>query len=103
MTPTANRLRSHRATFALAVCAALTLASALPLTVASCRTQTAPADERNGVTQALTGFQEARAMAERDIEALSTVAAENFRRAEKTVDQELAQLEKKLDRAENKL
>src|SRR5918998_750090 len=32
--------------FALAICAALLLASALPLTVASCRTQTnAPADE----------------------------------------------------------
>jgi soluble lytic murein transglycosylase len=45
MTPTANRPRNHRATFALAVCAALVLASALPLTVASCRTQTAPPDE----------------------------------------------------------
>src|SRR5215218_7748706 len=45
MTPTGNRLRNHRATFALAVCAALLLASALPLTVASCRTQNAPPDE----------------------------------------------------------
>jgi soluble lytic murein transglycosylase len=45
MNPTGNRLRHHRATYALAVCAALVLASALPLTVASCRTQTAPADE----------------------------------------------------------
>src|ERR1051325_3165743 len=45
MTPTGNRLRHHRATFALAVCAALTLASALPLPVASCRSQSAPADE----------------------------------------------------------
>ncbi|MFL6255969.1 MAG: transglycosylase SLT domain-containing protein [Pyrinomonadaceae bacterium] len=45
MTPTAHRLRNHRATFALAVCAALLLASALPLTVASCRTQTAPPDD----------------------------------------------------------
>src|SRR5215207_10654872 len=45
MTPTGNRLRNHRATYALAVCAALVLASALPLTVASCRTQTAPPDE----------------------------------------------------------
>ena len=45
MNPTGNRLRNHRATFALAVCAALLLASALPLTVASCRTQTAPPDE----------------------------------------------------------
>jgi soluble lytic murein transglycosylase len=44
MTPTANRLRDHRATFALAVCAALLLASALPLTVASCRTQAPPDD-----------------------------------------------------------
>ena len=46
MNPTGNRLRHHRVTFALAVCAALVLASALPLTVASCRTQTAaPPDE----------------------------------------------------------
>ena len=45
MTPTGNRLRSRRATFALAACAALVLASALPLTVASCRTQKAPPDE----------------------------------------------------------
>jgi len=45
MTPTGNRLRSHRATFALAVCAAVVLASALPLTVASCRSQTSPPDE----------------------------------------------------------
>ncbi|MCA1620022.1 MAG: transglycosylase SLT domain-containing protein [Acidobacteria bacterium] len=45
MTPTTNKLTSHRATFALAVCAALLLASALPLTVASCRTQTARADD----------------------------------------------------------
>jgi soluble lytic murein transglycosylase len=36
---------SRRATFALALCAALALASALPLTLASCRTQTARADE----------------------------------------------------------
>ncbi|MET0623616.1 MAG: lytic transglycosylase domain-containing protein [Pyrinomonadaceae bacterium] len=45
MTPTTNNFLSHRATFALAVCAALLLASALPLTVASCRTQTARADD----------------------------------------------------------
>ena len=46
MTPTnTNKLTSHRTTFALALCAALLLASALPLTVASCRTQTARADE----------------------------------------------------------
>ena len=44
MIPTGNRLRNHRATFALAVCAALLLASALPLTVASCRTQAPPDD-----------------------------------------------------------
>ena len=67
------------------------------------KAQTAPAEGRTHVNQALAGFQEARATAERDIEALSTVAAENFRRAEKTVDTQLAQLEKKLDRAENKL
>ena len=45
MNPTGNRLRNHRVTFALAICAALVLASALPLTVASCRTQRARADE----------------------------------------------------------
>ncbi|HEX8286333.1 MAG TPA: lytic transglycosylase domain-containing protein [Pyrinomonadaceae bacterium] len=45
MTPTNDKLMSHRATFALAICAALLLGSALPLTVASCRTQTARADE----------------------------------------------------------
>jgi hypothetical protein len=67
------------------------------------KAQAAPAEGRNGVNQALTGFDEARAMAERDIEALSTVAAQNFRRAEKTLDQQLATLEKKLDRAESKL
>ena len=47
MTPTRDRLRNHRATFALAVCASLLLASALPLTVASCRSSqsSAPADD----------------------------------------------------------
>src|SRR5829696_3491466 len=45
MTPTNDKLLSHRATFALAICAALLLGSALPLTVASCRTPTARADE----------------------------------------------------------
>jgi soluble lytic murein transglycosylase len=48
MTPTTHRLRSHSATFALAVCAALVLASALPLTVASCRAKSTPADEPAG-------------------------------------------------------
>jgi soluble lytic murein transglycosylase len=38
----------RRKTFALALCAALALASALPLTVASCRTQKSPADEAAG-------------------------------------------------------
>src|SRR3954471_10609894 len=51
MNPTANRLRNHRAPFALAVCAALVLASVLPLTVASCRTQTAPPDEPAAYTR----------------------------------------------------
>ncbi|MFL6333463.1 MAG: transglycosylase SLT domain-containing protein [Pyrinomonadaceae bacterium] len=51
MTPTGNRPRSHRATFALAVCAALLLSSVLPLTVASCRTQTAPPDEPAAYTR----------------------------------------------------
>src|SRR5947209_1895324 len=46
---TMNDLRArpgnHRPTFVLALCAALALASALPLTVASCRTQRPRADE----------------------------------------------------------
>ena len=67
------------------------------------KAQNAPAEERSGVNEALAGFPEARAAAERDIEALATVAAANFKRAEKSIDQELAQLEKKVDRAENKL
>ncbi|HEX8502278.1 MAG TPA: transglycosylase SLT domain-containing protein [Pyrinomonadaceae bacterium] len=45
MTPTTNKLRNRRATCTLALCASLLLASALPLTVASCRTQTARADD----------------------------------------------------------
>lgn len=46
MSPTNDKLNSHRTTFALALCASLLLASLLPLTVASCRTQTAArADE----------------------------------------------------------
>ncbi|HEX3559136.1 MAG TPA: transglycosylase SLT domain-containing protein [Pyrinomonadaceae bacterium] len=40
-----TRPRGQRITFVSALCAALALASALPLTVASCRTQTARADE----------------------------------------------------------
>src|ERR1043165_1962752 len=39
------RPRNRQATFALALCAALALASALPLTTASCRTQAPRADE----------------------------------------------------------
>jgi soluble lytic murein transglycosylase len=38
-------LKRHRATFVVALCAALLLTSALPLTTASCRTQTPRADE----------------------------------------------------------
>ena len=45
MTPLTAGIENHRATFVLALSAALLLASALPLTVASCRTQTARADE----------------------------------------------------------
>jgi soluble lytic murein transglycosylase len=45
MTPTNDKLKGHRATFAFALCTSLLLASALPLTVASCRTQTTRADE----------------------------------------------------------
>lgn len=40
-----TRPRGQRVTFVFALCTALALASALPLTVASCRTQTARADE----------------------------------------------------------
>jgi soluble lytic murein transglycosylase len=46
-----NDLRTqpgHRTTFVLALCAALALVSALPLTVASCRTQKSRADEAAG-------------------------------------------------------
>src|ERR1700749_4543423 len=41
----APRLRTRRAGLVVALCAALLAASALPLTVASCRTQTPRADE----------------------------------------------------------
>ena len=67
------------------------------------KSQTAKPDEKTHVSQVLTGFAEAKATAERDIEALATVAAENFKRAEKAVDNALASLEKKLDKAEDKL
>ena len=40
-----TRPGGHHATFVLALCAALALASALPLTAASCRTQVPRADE----------------------------------------------------------
>jgi soluble lytic murein transglycosylase len=40
-----GRLQKHRVTFAAAVCAALLAATVLPLTVASCRTQRAAADD----------------------------------------------------------
>jgi DNA repair exonuclease SbcCD ATPase subunit len=69
----------------------------------SSRTQTAEPGEKVQATQAMTGFPEARATAERDIEALSSVTAANLKRAEKAVDGELAKLEKKLDRVEDKL
>lgn len=67
------------------------------------RTQSAPPSERTHALQAMSGYPEARATAERDIEALSTVTAANLKRAEKTVDNELAKLEQKLDRVEDKL
>ncbi|MDT7806656.1 MAG: soluble lytic murein transglycosylase [Acidobacteriota bacterium] len=41
MTPTSFRLRNHSATFIIALCSSLLVASALPLVVASCRTQRA--------------------------------------------------------------
>jgi hypothetical protein len=67
------------------------------------RAQTAKPEEKTIIDRALAGFPVARDAAERDIEALSTVAAQNLKRAEKAVDNELAKLEKKLDRAEDKL
>jgi hypothetical protein len=67
------------------------------------KAQNAPAPEKSGVSQALDGFHETRAAAERDIAALATVAAANFKHAEKAVERTLASLEKKLDSAENKL
>jgi soluble lytic murein transglycosylase len=45
MTPSTKRLPRNRAGLIVALCAALLTASALPFTVASCRTQTARADE----------------------------------------------------------
>jgi soluble lytic murein transglycosylase len=45
MNDPATRLRTRRAGIVVALCAALLAASALPLTVASCRTQTTRADE----------------------------------------------------------
>jgi soluble lytic murein transglycosylase len=48
MSPSTNRLPRHRAGLVVALCAALLFVSALPLTVASCRTQTARADEPAG-------------------------------------------------------
>lgn len=67
------------------------------------RTQTAEAKEKVQANQALAGFPEQRAAAERDIEALTSVTAANLKRAEKAVDGTLANLEKKLDRVEDKL
>jgi hypothetical protein len=69
----------------------------------STRAQTAKPEDKSVIDRELAGFPVARDAAERDIEALSTVAAQNLKRAEKTVDNELAKLEKKLDRAEDKL
>jgi hypothetical protein len=69
----------------------------------STRAQTAKTENKTVIDRELSGFPVAREAAERDIEALSTVAAQNLKRAEKAVDSELAKLEKKLDRAEDKL
>jgi hypothetical protein len=69
----------------------------------SARTQQAQGNEKVQAQQALTGFPEERAAAERDIEALSTVTAANLKRAEKAVDTTLAKLEKKLDRVQDRL
>lgn len=69
----------------------------------STRAQTAKPEDKTVIDRELAGFPVARDTAERDIEALSTVTAQNLKRAEKAVDSELAKLEKKLDRAEDKL
>ncbi|HEX8355753.1 MAG TPA: tetratricopeptide repeat protein, partial [Pyrinomonadaceae bacterium] len=53
MSPTNDKSKDHRATFALALCASLLLASALPLTVASCRTQTAARSDETAAYQRL--------------------------------------------------
>lgn len=69
----------------------------------SARTQSADGTGRTQAQQAMAGFPEERAAAEHDIEALSTVTAANLKRAEKTIDTNLAKLEKKLDRVEDRL
>ena len=72
-------------------------------TAISTRSQTAKPEDKTVIDRELSSFPAAREAAERDIEALSTVTAQNIKRAEKAVDTELAKLEKKLDRAEDKL
>jgi hypothetical protein len=67
------------------------------------RAQAVKPEDKTVIDRELSGFPAAREAAERDIEALSTVAAQNLKRAEKAVETELAKLEKKLDRAEDKL
>lgn len=67
------------------------------------RAQAAKVEDRTAIDRELSGFPAAREAAERDIEALNTVAAENLKRAEKAVETNLAKLEKKLDRAEDRL
>jgi hypothetical protein len=67
------------------------------------RAQSAKVDDKTVIDRELSGFPTARDAAERDIEALSTVTAQNLKRAEKAVDSELAKLEKKLDRVEDRL
>jgi len=67
------------------------------------RAQAAKVEDKTVIDRELSGFPAERDNAERDIEALSTVTAANLKRAEKTVDSQLAKLEKRLDRAEDKL
>jgi hypothetical protein len=67
------------------------------------RAQGVKPEDKTVIDRELSGFPEARDAAERDIEALTTVTAQNLKRAEKAVDTQLAKLEKKLDRAEDKL
>ena len=67
------------------------------------KAQGATVEEKNHVATALTGWTSKREAAERDIEALKSVAAANLNRAKETVKKELSSLDKTLDKAESAL